>query len=83
MWRALTGTEDVAAAIAAGSKVVVMAVGTVEFLVLGGKGLIDEGSLAVTALKASLMPVLVLVRQVLRHVMGSRKRGESRIHVST
>lgn len=59
------GTEDVTASVTARSKVVVMAVSTVEFLVLGGKGLIDEGSLAVAALKARLMPMLVLVRQVL------------------
>lgn len=61
-----TSTEDVLAAITASSKVVVMTVGTEQFLVLGRERLIDQGVLAVAALEAFLMPVLLLVGKVLR-----------------
>lgn len=57
--------EHVAAAIAAGGEVVVVAVGAVELLILGGERLVHQGLLAVHALEAFLVPVLVLVGQIL------------------
>ena len=73
--QALTSAKDVLAAVTPGGKVVVMAVGAVELLILGGKGLVHQGVGAVTALKALLMPVLLLVRQVLKHT-------HARLHTS-
>lgn len=60
-----TGLEDVGAAIAAGSEVVVVAVGAVQLVVTGRERLVHQRVGAVDALEAFLMPVLVLVRQVL------------------
>jgi len=57
--------EDVGAAIAAGCKVVVMAVSAVELVFFGGKWLIHQRVLAVDAFEALLMPMLLFVRQVL------------------
>lgn len=62
----LTSTKDILAAIASCGKVVIMAVGTVELLILGGKGLVDQRVLAVTALEAFLVPVFLLVGQILQ-----------------
>ena len=62
----LTCSEDVAAAVTARGEVVVVTVGAVKLLVLGGERLVDERVEAVAALEAFLVPVLVLVRQVLK-----------------
>lgn len=61
-----SSAEDIATAVASCGKAVVMAVSTVEFLRLGCKWLVNQTVLTVTALEAFLMPVLVLVRQILR-----------------
>ena len=42
-----------------------MAVSAVEFLILGGERLVNQGVLAVLALEALLVPMLVLVGQIL------------------
>jgi hypothetical protein len=61
-----TSLEDVGASITSGGKVVVMAVSTVQLVVTAGEGLVHQAVGAVHALEAFLMPVLVLVRQVLK-----------------
>lgn len=66
-----TSAKDVLAAIATGSKVVVMAISAVELLVLGSEWLIDQRILAVEAFEAFLMPMLFFVRQIL----GIRANG--------
>jgi len=53
--------EDVSAAVASWGEVVVMAIGAVEFLVLGSEGLVNQRLLAVDTLEAFLVPVLILV----------------------
>lgn len=60
-----TSLEDVGASIAAGSKVVVMAISAVELVVPGRERLIYQAIGAVHTLEAFLMPMLVLVRQIL------------------
>jgi len=60
-----TCAEDVSASVAAGSEVVIMAVGAVQLLVLSSKRLVDQGVSTVTALEAFLMPMFLFVRQVL------------------
>jgi hypothetical protein len=60
-----TSAKDISAAVTASSKVVVMTVGAVELLILGGKGLVNQGVLAVAALEALLMPMLLFIRQIL------------------
>lgn len=67
MTRAHTCTKHISAAIAARSKVVVMAVSAVELVVLGRERLVDQRTLAVTALETLLMPVSLLVREILQH----------------
>lgn len=57
--------EEATTPVTPGSKVVVMTVRAVQTLVLEGKGSVDQRALAVTTLEASLMPMLLLVRQVL------------------
>ena len=61
-----TSTKDILAAVTPCSKVVVMAIGAVELLILGGEGLVNQGVLAVAALETLLMPVLLFVRQILQ-----------------
>lgn len=58
--------EESTAPVAPGGEVVVMTVGAVETLVLEGERTIDERALTITTLEATLVPVLLLVRQVLR-----------------
>lgn len=74
-----TCLEQAPTPVTPGRKVVVMAVRTVQPVILVGKGMIDQGHLAITALEASLMPVLVLVRQVLRVGAYGRAAGLTRI----
>lgn len=57
--------EDVGTSIAPGSKVVVVAVGTVQLVVPGGERLIHKRVGAIDAFETFLMPMLVLIRQVL------------------
>lgn len=57
--------KDVLTSITPGSEVVVMAIGTVQFLVFGRKRLVYERTLTIAAFKASLVPVLILVGQIL------------------
>lgn len=64
--RLLTGTEHLAAAIAAAGKLGIVAVTAVDLVELGAELLIHQGDAALGAKEAGLMPVLVLVRQVLR-----------------
>jgi len=61
-----TCSEDVGTGITAQCEVVVMAVGTIRFLILASKRSINQRHFAVNALEAVLMPVLVLVRQILQ-----------------
>jgi hypothetical protein len=63
---ALTGSEDFAAAIAAGSELRVIAVATVDLIGLGAELLVHQGDTALVAQEAGLMPVLVFVGQVLK-----------------
>lgn len=60
-----SSSEDVSTSVTSCSKVVIMAVSTVQALLLAGEGLIYQGMLAVTALEAHLMPMLLLVGQIL------------------
>jgi len=53
----VTCTEDVSALVAARRKVVVVAVGTVQAIVLHRKLSINKRGLAITALETFLMPV--------------------------
>ena len=62
----LTCTEDVATAITSCSEVFIVAVRTEKFFILGGEGLVDQGGLTTGALKAVLMPMLVLVGEILQ-----------------
>lgn len=57
--------EEAPTAIATRREVVVMTVGAIETIVLVGERLVDQRHLTVAALKTSLVPVLVFVRQVL------------------
>jgi len=66
-----TCSEDVSASITAQSEVVVMAVGTIRFVILASKRTIHQRHFAVNALEAVLMPVLVLVRQILQDASHS------------
>lgn len=61
-----TCSEQSLASVAFGCIVVVMAVGAEESLVLVSERTIDERHLTVAALEAFLMPMLLLVRQILR-----------------
>ena len=63
----LAGAEESSASVTARREVVVMAVGTVELVVLRRERMIDQRHLAVAALEAALVPVTILVRQVLNH----------------
>jgi hypothetical protein len=54
--------EDVGAAIATSSKVIVMAISAIKLVVLGGKGLIHQRVLTVNTLEAFLVPMLFFVR---------------------
>lgn len=58
--------EESTASVAPGREVVVMTIGAVEPLVLEGERAINERALTITTLEATLVPVLLLVRQVLR-----------------
>jgi len=62
---ALTGSEDLATAIAAGSELRVIAVATVDLIGLGAELLVHKGHTTLVAQEAGLMPVLVFVGQVL------------------
>lgn len=59
------GSKESAATVAASREVVVMAVGTVQFVVLARERMINERHLTVAALETALVPVTVLVRQIL------------------
>lgn len=61
-----TCSEQSGASVAFGGIVVVMAVGAEESLVLVSERAIDQRHLTIAALEASLMPMLLLVRQILR-----------------
>lgn len=61
-----TCSEDLAAAIASGSKLGIIAVSAVDLVCLASKLLVYERHSALGAKEASLMPMLVLVGQVLR-----------------
>ena len=61
-----TSSEDVGASITAQSEVVVMAIRTVGFLIFTRKRSINQRHFAVDTLKAVLVPVFFLVRQVLQ-----------------
>ncbi len=63
----LTGLENVAAAVAPGGELGVVAVAAVDLLKLGTELLVHEGDSALGAQEAGLVPVPVLVRQVLRY----------------
>jgi len=56
-----TSSEDVLAPITPSSKVVVMAVGAVQLLLLGCKWLVHQGRLTVAAFEATFMPMFLLV----------------------
>ena len=62
----LTCTKHFATSVAASREVIVVAIGAVEFVVLGGERLVNQGALAVTALETLLVPMAVLVRQILQ-----------------
>lgn len=59
-------TEDFTASIATASKLSVVTVATVNFIHLASKLFVHQGYSAPVAKEASLVPVLVLVRQILR-----------------
>ena len=61
-----TSLEDVSTSITAGSKIVVVAIGTIQLVVAGWEGLIHEAVGAVHTHETFLMPVLVLIWQVLQ-----------------
>lgn len=60
-----TSAERFTAAVTPGRKVVVMAVGAVDFLILGSERLVHQRLFAAAALEAELVPVALFVRQVL------------------
>lgn len=60
------------AAVTASRKVVVMAVSTVQLLVLAGERMIHQRHLAIAALEATLVPMSVFVRQILRVAANGR-----------
>jgi len=59
------GTEDLAAAIAAGGELGVVAVAAVDVVRLGAELLVHQGHSTLGAQEARFVPVLVLVRQIL------------------
>jgi len=61
-----TCTEDVGTSITSQSEVVVMTIRAVSLLILAGERTIDQRHFAIDTLEAQLMPVLVLVRQILK-----------------
>jgi len=61
-----TSLEESSTPVTPGGEVVVMTVGAVQSVILVSEGMIYQRHLAVTTLEASLMPMFVLVRQVLR-----------------
>lgn len=61
-----TGTEDLAASIATASELGVIAVATVDLVHLATELFVHQGHSAPVAEEAGLMPVLILVRQILK-----------------
>jgi hypothetical protein len=63
----LTCSENLAASIAAGRELGIVAVAAVDFVRLGAELLVHQGHSALAAQEARLMPVLVFVGKVLKH----------------
>ncbi len=63
----LTRPEDVAASIASGCELGIIARSAIDPVCLGSKLLVDERSPALGADEAGLMPMLLLIRQVLQN----------------
>ncbi|CAN7986490.1 unnamed protein product, partial [Ixodes hexagonus] len=70
---ALTCPEDLSAAIAARGEGSVVAGGAVHLLRLGPERLIHQGHTALAAEEASLVPMLLLVRQILREKQNAKR----------
>ena len=64
--RRFTSSEDIIAAVASGRKLGIVAGPAVDTIGLGPELLVDEGRAALGAHEAGLVPVLLLVRQILK-----------------
>lgn len=64
----LTSTKYMSALVASCSKIVVVAISTVELVVCCCKWLVNQRSLAVRAFEALLVPMCIFVRQILRTI---------------
>jgi len=62
----LTGSEDLAASIAAGGKLGIVAIATVDLVCLRTELFVHEWHAALAAQETGLMPVLVFVGKVLK-----------------
>lgn len=58
-------SERLPASIAASGEVFIVTIGAVDVVIFGGKGLIHQGVLALTALKAEFVPMTIFVGQIL------------------
>lgn len=77
-----TSTEDLAASIAAASELGIVAVAAVNLVSLAAELFVHQGHSAPVAEEAGLVPVLVLVRQILRNTENPRFRETSKILTS-
>jgi hypothetical protein len=77
---ALTGSEDVAASIAASSELCIIAVAAVDLIGLGAELLIHQRDMALVAQEADLVPVFVFVGQVLKQTCHLQVKMLRTIH---
>lgn len=61
----ITSSERLPAPIAARGEVFIVTIGAVDVVIFGSKGLIHQGVLALTALKAEFVPMTIFVGQIL------------------
>lgn len=76
--RKLTSTEDFATTIASGCKLRVVAIATVDLISLGAKLLVNQGHTTLVAQETCLMPMLLLVRQILKKHMRKKKKKNNK-----